>query len=580
MSANNLKELFDRIEASTGLIFVNTFEETRLIREIKEKFPDDHVQFWSMSQGLHEVKKDEEDNIVKPHDYPEKECRAALVSGKKTSGNQFMMLDVVEDDSRKKVKNKLNVVERHVYVLRDLDKYFNNPGTIRKLRDIVYLVSTAGSSMIICGPGITVPNDLEKDSAYVDLSLPTRDEIKDDILKERVQDLIKINNNDVRDGKGSKDDQLDENFDKEEVTRACMGLNEEEIINTIAYSLTVHKKVEPRIILEEKRQIISKNDILTYFNCVESLDDLGGFKVLKEWFAVQRAIMDSPEHAAKFFADQPKGILLLGIQGSGKTLAGKAMATDWGKGMIQLDMGKVFAGLVGESEKRMRMALAQAEAAGGIILIDELDKGLAGAGSSDRTDGGTTKRVIGTLLSWMQEPHPGLFIIATANDITNLRTAHPELLRKGRFDELWFSDSPNQQERKDIYSIHLRKRGRDPENFNINKLAKKVYEHKGKKYKYVGAEIEYAIKESISYKFSDKYKGKSLKVGTKSDITTKDIEIQLDKIIPITKVGKVAVENNRKWAADNAQNVSEFGALKAETAKNSNDTFNSDVTIV
>jgi len=226
------------------------------------------------------------------------------------------------------------------------------------------------------------------------------------------------------------------------------------------------------------------------------------------------------------------------------------------------------------SEKRMRMALMQAEAAGGIILIDEIDKGLAGAGSSDRTDGGTTKRVIGTLLSWMQEPHPGLFIVATANDITNLRESHPELLRKGRFDELWFSDSPTVSEREDIFRIHLKKRGRISDNFPIDKLAKIKYIDRGLQYRYVGAEIEYAVNEAVRWNFAKNFSaGNILKIGSKQDITADDIELQLKKIIPITKVGKKAVENNRSWAMDNARNVSIYDRKIVVKDKTTKDEF-------
>jgi SpoVK/Ycf46/Vps4 family AAA+-type ATPase len=251
--------------------------------------------------------------------------------------------------------------------------------------------------------------------------------------------------------------------------------------------------------------------------------------------------------------------MILGVQGSGKTHIAKALAKEIGSGAIKLDMGRVFAGLVGESEKRMRMALAQAEAAGGVIIIDEIDKGLAGAGSSDKTDGGTTKRVIGTLLTWMQEPHPGLFIVATANDITAIRNAHPELLRKGRFDEIWFADIPNEKEREDIFKIHLEKRGRKTDKIDLKELAAiKYVEENGKEYVYTGAEIEYAIKEAISHKLAKNIIENKKKIGLNgvNDIKTADIKEQLLKIKPIVKVGEKAVKVMRDWAKDNARNVS------------------------
>lgn len=557
------QELFNRINAHCGLVIVDTYEEQKLVRELRLHFDRDNIQFWSATQGLHEFKREDDPKVVKIYDdmFEASRCRSTPARdgrpGQPTVGNILNALDVIEDDSRKKIDQQSNTTMKHIYILRDADKFFNNPMSIRKIRDILYLVSTASSSMIICGPGIKVPTELEKDAPYIELGLPDVDEIRNDILQSRICHSIDAYNEDIEAG-GTEGDPYDTGFDLDQVARACGGLTEDEIINTSSYSLAKAKTLDITTMLEEKRQIINKNDILTYWVCEDDISNVGGFDNLKEWFAVQMMIMDNPEAARAFMADQPKGIMILGVQGSGKTYIAKAIAKTWGKGVIKLDMGRVFAGLVGESEKRMRMALSQAEAAGGVVIIDEIDKGLAGAGSSDRTDGGTTKRVIGTLLTWMNEPHPGVFIVATANDISNILSAHPELLRKGRFDEIWFSDLPTESERKDIFDIHLRKRGRDSEKFDTNQLAKTRYSDKTGDYDYTGAEIEYAIKEAVSRAFAKGYTGpkSKLKIGGKGDVTTENIIEQLNQIKPIIKVGKNNVKKMREWAADNARNVS------------------------
>jgi SpoVK/Ycf46/Vps4 family AAA+-type ATPase len=283
--------------------------------------------------------------------------------------------------------------------------------------------------------------------------------------------------------------------------------------------------------------------------------------------------MTSP-HAAKFKVNPPKGILLLGTQGSGKTAIGKAVAQSWGVGLIKFDMGKVFAGLVGESERRMRMALAQVDAAGGVVLIDEIDKGLSGAGSSDKTDGGTTSRVIGTLLTWLQESHPGVFLIATANDITNLRKNHPELLRKGRFDEIWFSDSPCAEERQEIYRIHLKKRGRNPERFDLKALGEQMFEDEsGERYGLTGAEIEHAINDCIQERFAEAG-GKELELNSKDDITTEGLMEKAKMIKPMSWIARDTITPMRKWSAENARKVSSLMDTKKKGASAKGATVN------
>jgi len=552
---SEFKEVFDRIKSNTGLLFVNTFEEQRFFKGIVDEFKDGVVDVWSATQGLHEVQKEKRAN-VKLFDFIPADCRKTA-SGQATVGNILTALEVIETDSRTKKRDKTSLYKRRVYILRDADAFFNNPMVIRKIRDIIYLISSAGSCLVITGVGIKIPSELEKDSAVVSLVLPAFSEIKSGIIKGSIIPLINHNNEMVIKNGEPESNIMNVTFDVDKASRACCGLTEDEIINTISYSLTIKNTVDVNTILEEKRQIINKNDILTYWVCEEDLNDVGGFGTLKSWFDVQKIAMDS-EDAAAFGVEKPKAALILGVQGAGKTFISKALARSWGKGLIKLDMGRVFAGLVGESEKRMRLALAQAEAAGGIVIIDEIDKGLAGAGSSDRTDGGTTKRVIGTLLTWMQEPHPGLFIVATANDISNLIEAHPELLRKGRFDEIWFADNPTAVERQQIFEIHLKKRKRDIKKFDTVKLGKICYtDSTGAEFAYVGAEIEHAIKEAISHKFAKHLtSGGTLKIGGKNDITTEDIIEQLALVKPISYVGKATVNKNRSWAKDHARNVS------------------------
>lgn len=544
------REVFNRIECDTGLIFVDTPEETRLIREVFREYKDHSVQFWSIRQGLHEIdpKKTSADQFF-PHKYESKNARTGKSGDFDSRMSPLMAYSVIEEDCRSIPPNTMPEI-RHIYFLRDLDKFLQDPVCLRGLKDLVYLCSTSAATLIVCGFGINVPNEIDKDTVFIKMAYPTKDEILEQMaaLRSQIEDHNK---------KSSQENRIDDSFVDDDIARACGGLTEDQILNVLQYTTTVDNKVNVDRILEEKKAIINKSDILEYWVCNDTLDDIGGFGAIKKWFNVRKAIIQNAENAAEFKTEPPKGIMLLGVQGSGKTAVAKALAQSWGVGLIKLDVGKVFAGLVGESEKRMRQALAQIDAAGGVIVIDEIDKSLSGAGSSDKTDGGTTNRVISTMLTWLSEAHPGSFLIATANDITALRKNHPELLRKGRFDEIWFSDVPNQEEREEIFKIHLKKRGRDPKNFDTKKLAEySMTDGDGNTYQLTGAEIESAVKDAIQEKFASGG-GKKMKIGGKEDITTDDINECMVLIKPITKIGKDAIGGMRRWSSDNARNVSE-----------------------
>lgn len=548
----NFEEIFNRIECSTGLIFIDTPEETRLIREIYREYKDHSVQFWSIGQGLHEIDKQKQlvDKFY-PHKYRKESSRTGKSGDLPTAGgNPMNVFSIIEQDCRDKTDKDEDPEDKNIYILRDMDKFLSDPLILRGLKDIIYLCSTASSTIIVTGFGINVPTEIEKDTVYIQLPYPSKEEVMHEMLpalKEQIDGHNKSND---------EKNKVEADFSIEDVATACVGLTEDQILNVLQYTTSIDQKVNIDRILEEKKAIINKSDILEYWTSDTNLDDIGGFGEIKKWFDIKKTVIKNLENAAEFKAESPKGILILGCQGSGKTACARALAQSWNVGLIKLDIGKVFAGLVGQSESNMRKALTQIDAAGGIVVIDELDKGLSGAGSSDKTDGGTTSRVIGTLLTWLQEDHPGVFLIATANDITNLRRNHPELLRKGRFDEIWFSDVPNFEERKEIFKIHLKKRNRDPKKFNLDELAKFEYQDlDGKKYPPTGAEIEAAIKDAIQSKFAEGG-GKKIKIGGKEDIKTEDILKDLRIIKPITMIAKDTINNMRRWSKNNARNVS------------------------
>jgi SpoVK/Ycf46/Vps4 family AAA+-type ATPase len=290
-------------------------------------------------------------------------------------------------------------------------------------------------------------------------------------------------------------------------------------------------------ILEEKKQIIRKSGILEYYEHREEFSDIGGMETLKDWLVKRRHAFSS--RARDFGLPLPKGILLIGVPGTGKSLTAKAVGALWQMPLLRLDVGKVFGGLVGSSEENIRNVIKTAEAiAPAILWIDELEKGFSGTGSSGQTDGGTTSRVFGSFITWLQEKTSPVFVIATANNVQQLP---PELLRKGRFDEIFFCDLPDREDRKSIIDIHLRKKNRDPGQFDIDRLADATAE-------YSGAEMEQAVIAALYDAFD-----------TGNDLTSDGLLHTLGEIVPLAVTMREQIDAMREWARTRARMASSRG---------------------
>ena len=283
-----------------------------------------------------------------------------------------------------------------------------------------------------------------------------------------------------------------------------------------------------------KEQLLRQSEVLEYFEPEARLSDVAGLDVLKRWLEKRGRAFGV--EARRFGLEPPRGVLLLGVQGCGKSLLAKAIAAQWRWPLLRLDPGKAFGSLLGESEDRIRQALKTAEALAPCVLwLDELEKGLAGMGSSDRTDGGTAARLVGTLLTWMQERRAPVFVVATANRIDLLP---PELLRKGRFDELFFVDLPAPEERRAIFEVHLRKRDRDPRHFALDRL---VEASRG----FSGAEIEEAVKEALFEAFD-----------AGAEVKDEHLLDALAAARPLARTMAEDLEALRRWAAARTRRAS------------------------
>ena len=421
---------------------------------------------------------------------------------------------------------------RMTFVMEDLHMYYDSP----QKREIITLLKKVpriigDRTLILSSPNRTMLFELEKEIYVLEIPLPDIG-----ILKSVMEEVI--------DSLDMPEERAPEE-DWDYVAEAALGLTEMEAKYTfmeIASSENRLTRNEIPKIVERKEQIIKKSGILEYFHPKEAFKDVGGLNSLKEWLKVREKGFDPK--AKDFGVSPPKGVLLLGVQGCGKSLIAKSISSEWNLPLLKLDVGRVFGGMVGESESNIRKALSIAEAISPSILwIDEIEKGLSGVESSGATDSGTTARVFGTILTWMQEKEKPVFVVATAN---NIKSLPPELLRKGRFDEIFFVDLPGKKSRREIWEIHLKKRLGirfddllKKKEIDIEKLVELT---KG----YSGAEIEEALNEALYSAYYDD-----------RELSMKDLKKAINDTYPLSKIMGDVIMELRKWAEVRARKATD-----------------------
>lgn len=386
--------------------------------------------------------------------------------------------------------------EKSIYLVEDLHRYFDQPDTFTRLRKLAETLKLYSKHIILSGPFIKIPDELEKFITIVNIPLPDRGDLNK-LLKSVAED-IQIN------------DDLEKYF-----IDAALGMTDMEA--DLAFRLAKEKvgldqKDAAQVIAREKEQIIKKSGILDYYQVNEDLEkSLGGLENLKTWLRQRNKAFE--RKAKEFGLQEPKGILLVGVPGCGKSLTAKCVAAEWKQPLLKLDIGKVFQAEVGASENNIRQAIATAEAVAPCVLwIDEIEKGLNTGGGEK--DGGTNSRVFSTILTWMQEKNKAVFVVATANNIQSLP---PELLRKGRFDEIFFVDLPTREERKNIFKIHLNK-------YKQNSITDFDYLSDKSRY-FNGAEIEECVKEAMFIAYNEN--------PNVVQISIKHLEAAITPIIPL-----------------------------------------------
>lgn len=415
-----------------------------------------------------------------------------------------------------------------IFILNDINRFFENNNVVRKVRDVVNHRPDNHICFVIVSPVLNIPIELEKSISVIDMALPNQSEIRELVvgaveqINKRKPGSINMSDSELRN-----------------IIDALTGLTSDEIENILAKSWIAERKFNVSIILDEKKQIVRKGGILEYCEANYTCDDIGGLNLLKDWLKARSNAFS--EEARKFGLPCPKGILLLGIPGSGKSLTAKAISSLWQMPLIRMDFGKIFAGIVGASEANMRKAIKTVEAiAPCVLFIDEIEKGLSGTGSSDFCDAGTASRVFGTFLQWMNDKNTPVFVVATANNVSQLP---PELLRKGRFDEIFFVSLPDKDDRKEIFKIHIERPrelhpGRDASKFDLDVLAELT---KG----YSGSEIEQAV---VSGMFKAFQRGEEL--------VSEHIVEAINETVPLSVTMHEQISYLKNWVRGRARHAS------------------------
>ncbi|HEY4281159.1 MAG TPA: AAA family ATPase [Conexibacter sp.] len=497
-------------------IYVRTWEEERLIRELMAVAdgltPRRLVYTWSIVDGLARVGE-------RPQAGTEESLRA---------------LDAVE-----------RAQEPGIYVFKDLHVLLRDrtrdERTIRKMRDLVAsLMRNPARNVVIVAPNLHLPAELEKDVTILDFELPTVAEIKAVldrlIARNREHGRIEI----TLDAEGER-----------RLVDAARGLTLGEVEHAFAAAMVEDDRLDASDVVrihDLKRQAIARTEILEFVSTGEDFDDVGGLENLKRWLAKRDGAWLEP--ARRYGLPFPKGLLITGVPGCGKSLTARCMSSAWGLPLLRLDVGRVFSSLLGDSEGRMRSALHTAEAiAPSVLWIDEIEKAFGSAGSPS-LDGGTSNRVFGSFLTWMQEKDAPVFVVATANNIDRLPA---EFLRKGRFDEIFFVDLPTAHERERIFDIHLRSRltGKPDVQGDFESSSEVLAHLTAQTEGFSGAEIEQIVITSLFDAFAEQ-----------RSLTRDDLLRAIANTVPLSTTQAEQVRAIREWA--NQRAVSATGAIDRE----------------
>jgi SpoVK/Ycf46/Vps4 family AAA+-type ATPase len=420
-----------------------------------------------------------------------------------------------------------------VFVMKDFHRHLDSPVVVRRLRDVGQKFQTNRRTLVITAPSIEMPPELASLVEFFDLPLPDLDRLRA-IIQETYTRMA---------GTHSLKLELDANG-VDAMAANLRGLTEEEAERAISQAMVTHYALSPDCVtdvLAAKKALLKRSGMLDFIDANDTMASVGGLENLKQWLAQRRNSWEP--QAREFGLDPPKGVIILGVQGCGKSLCARSVAGEWKLPLVKFDTAAIYDKYIGETEKRIQKVFKVAEGLAPCVLwIDELEKVFAGSGpDSASADAGVSSRLLASFLSWMQDRKAPVFVAATCNNVTALP---PELIRKGRFDELFFVDLPDTAERKQIFSIQLTKRKRNPADYDLDKIA-------GAAKGFSGAEIESAVQGAMYAAFSRDGASPVSPAG-RNDLSNEDLLNALSSTVPLSITRAEEIATLRDWARDRA----------------------------
>ena len=535
------------LNSSTPIVVIETVEEMRAVSLVRMACSELSLAVfeWTIADGL--IRSGNGAAAPQPVPHPSAQPRPDYRSGALPRGNSEAdrlaraVLSSVGSDAgaapRSAIYNTTDPVQalanletmtiEAVFVLKDFHRHMDSPVVVRRLRDVGQKFSANRRTLVLTAPAIEMPPELAGLVEFLDLPLPDRSRLRE-IIRETYTRMAATHTLKL---------QLDANG-VDAMAGNLRGLTEETAERAIAQTVVGRLALSPECItdvLDAKKALLKRSEMLEFVDTTDSMSSVGGLENLKRWLRQRQGSWD--DRARQFGLDPPKGVIILGVQGCGKSLCARAVAGEWKLPLVKFDTAAVYDKFIGETEKRIQRVFRVAEGLAPCVLwIDELEKVFAGSGpDSASADAGVSSRLLASFLSWMQERKPAVFVAATSNNITVLP---PELIRKGRFDELFFVDLPSAAERRQVFSIQLKKHKRNPAGYDLDRVATAA---EG----FSGAEIESSVQTALYAAFA-----------REQELSTEDLLTALSSTVPLSITRAEEIEKLRAWARDRAVSAS------------------------